>query len=255
MNRNNIKIKQAFSAIVILIALLATACKKEQIPLFSDDSPAIYMGTTSYSYSFIDDKDANSKTIYLAVKLSGEMADHDRSFKMEAVFDSTTTAKAEWFEIQEGILPKNSVEGRIPIVLKRNATIDTSLVDLTLQLIPSSSLGTILNTKAKISWTGKIIQPANWSWMRYYLGADFSTAWYSFIIDVTGRNSFPYQPTWAKTDPETWWMSAGEIQGWGLMVKDALTQYNFKLQQQYPDRDTAFMHNDGPKKGLPVVFY
>lgn len=253
MNLKTIKIKQLFIAIGTFITLIMVACQKEELPLYQDTAPALYMGLTTYSYSFIDDKDAQTKTIYLPVKLSGEMKDYDRSFKMKAVYDSTTTAKTEWFEVQEGTLPKNSVDGTIPVVLKRNITVDTSLVNIVLELVPSDDLGIMLNTKARVTWTGKIIQPANWSWMRYYLGADFSTGWYEYIMEVTGRTSFPYFPT--NADKETWWMSAGEIQGWGLMVKEALNEYNIKLQQQYPDRDTAFVHTDGPKKGLPVVFY
>ncbi len=253
MNLKTIKIKQLFIGISTLVCITIAACQKEELSLYQDTAPALYMGLTTYSYSFIEDKDAQSKTIYLPVKLSGEMKDYDRSFKMQAVFDSTTTAKAEWFEIQEGTLPKNSVDGSIAIVLKRNITVDTSLVNIVLQLTPNDALGTMLNTKARVNWTGKIIQPANWSWMRYYLGADFSTGWYEYVMKVTGRTSFPYFPTHA--DKETWWMSVGEIQGWGLMVKEALNEYNIKLQQQYPDRDTAFVHTDGPKKGLPVVFY
>lgn len=243
------KTNQVIFSLALGMLLLFGACKKAELITYKDESPSLYMGLSTYAYSFVDDLQAQTKTIYLPVKLSGELKDYDRSFRMEAVFDNTTTAKPDWFEIKEGILPKNSVDGRIPIVLKRNKTVDTSLVDLTLKLMPSDQLGTMLTTSTKVTWTGKIIQPVNWSWMRYYLGADFSTGWYAFVIQVTGRSSFPYYPTLASADPVTWWMSAGEIQGWGLKVKEALIAYNL----EHPN--DPMLHNDGPKKGLPVVFY
>ncbi|WEK20218.1 MAG: DUF4843 domain-containing protein [Candidatus Pedobacter colombiensis] len=243
MKRN----KAIFNLSLFLLLLLG-ACKKEQLKIYEDKSPSLY-GLSGYSYSFIEDLTAQTKTIYLTVRLSGELKNYDRNFKIETVFDSTTTAKPEWFEIKEGVLPKNSTEGRVAIVLKRNKTVDTSLVNLTVRLLPSNELGTMLGTMSKVTWTAKIIQPVNWSWMRYYLGADFSTGWYQFVMQVTGRTSFPYYPTLASSDPVTWWMSAGEIQAWGLKVKEALIEYNL----QHPN--DPFIHNDGPKKGLPVVFY
>ena len=234
--------------LLLLVLMFLGACKKQELKLYQDDSPSLY-GLTSYSYSFIEDITAQSKTIYLNVRLSGELKDYDRSFKIEPVFDSTTTAKKEWFEIGEGILPKNSVVGSIPVILKRNEIIDTSLVQLTVKLLPSSELGTMLGTSSRITWTAKIIQPVNWGWMRYYLGADFSTDWFKFVMKVTGRSSFPYYPTMAASDPVTWWMSLGEIQAWGLKVKEAHTKYNL----EHPN--DPLIHNDGPKAGLPVVFY
>lgn len=242
------KPNKAIFFLSFFVVLLLGACKKEELKIYKDESPSLY-GLSGYSFSFIEDLTAQSKTIYLTARLSGEPKDYDRNFKVEAVFDSTTTAKPEWFEIKEGVLPKNSTEGRIAIVLKRNETIDNSLVDLTVRLVPSKELGTMLGTTSKVTWTAKIIQPVNWRWMRFYLGADFSTDWYKFVMQVTGRSSFPYEPALAPSDPVTWWMSGGEIQAWGLKVKEALIEYNL----QHPN--DPFIHNDGPKKGLPVVFY
>lgn len=242
------KLIKAIFSLSFVVMILVSACKKEELKIYQDESPSLY-ALSGYSFSFIEDPTAQTKTIYLTARLSGEPKDYDRSFKIEAVFDSTTTAKPDWFEIKEGVLPKNSIEGRVAIVLKRNITIDTSLVGLSVQLVPSNELGTMLGTRASVTWTGKIIQPVNWRWMRFYLGADFSTDWYKFLMQVTGRSSFPYDPVLAASDPVTWWMSVGEIQAWGLKVKEALIAYNL----QHPE--DPFVHNDGPKKGLPVVFY
>ncbi|SMD07412.1 DUF4843 domain-containing protein [Pedobacter nyackensis] len=241
------KPNKAFFSLSFLVLLLLAACQKEELEIYKDESPSLY-GLSGYSYSFIEDLTAQSKTIYLTVRLSGELKGYDRSFKVEPVFDNTTTAKPEWFEIKEGVLPKNSTEGRVAIVLKRNMTVDTSLVDLNLQLLPSKELGTMLGTRSKVTWTAKIIQPVNWNqWLRYYLGVPFSTGWYKFVMQVTGRTSFPYNPSLSGADPVTWWMGAGEIQALGLKVKEALIKYNL----EHPN--DPFVHDDGPSKGLPVT--
>jgi len=243
MKRN----KVLFSVPFFFLLLFLGACQKEELKIYKDETPSLY-ALSGYSYSFIEDMTAQSKTIYLTVKLSGEPKDYDRSFKVEPIFDNTTTANPDWFEIKEGVLPKNSTEGRVAIVLKRNPTVDANLVDLTLQVVPSKELGTMLVTKSKVTWTAKIIEPVNWrQWLRYYFGVAYSTAWYKFVMEVTGKTSFPYYPTLATSDPTTWWMSAGEIQGWGLKVKEALIKYNL----EHPNE--PFLHDDGPNKGLPVT--
>ncbi|MGE7774830.1 DUF4843 domain-containing protein [Chitinophaga sp. NPDC101104] len=223
---------------------LLFACKKSQVQTYSDEAPAIYFTLTNYSYSFMDDLDSTSRLIYLPVKLSGSLKDEDRAFTMEPVNDTNTTAEPDWYEIRQGYLPKNSVNGVVPIVLKRNATVDTSLVRLRLKLKPGSALDTMPNASVQVVWTGKIIQPVNWArWLRYYFGTPFSTGWYKFIIEATGRSSFPYEPILARTDPATWWMSAGQIQAYALQVKEALQAYN----AAHPD--SPLRHNDGQYKG------
>ncbi|WP_212005094.1 DUF4843 domain-containing protein [Chitinophaga sp. HK235] len=234
----------------LLIALvgimLITACKKEQIKLYQDTDPSLYFTLNTYSYSFMTDLDSTSKVIYLPVKLSGALKDADRSFNVQVINDTNTTANKDWYELKTGTLPKNSVDGTIPIVLKRNALIDTTIIKLKLSLTPSSALDTMPSATIQISWTGKIIQPINWNWLRYYFGTPFSTAWYKFIIKATGKSSFPYSPTLAKTDPVTWWMSTAQIQAYSLQVKEVLQAYN----AAHPD--SPLTHDDGLYKGQLV---
>ncbi|NLR80431.1 DUF4843 domain-containing protein [Chitinophaga eiseniae] len=234
----------------LLIALagiiLIAACKKEQIKLYQDTDPSLYFTLTTYSYSFMTDLDSTSRVIYLPVKLSGALKDYDRSFTMQVINDTNTTANKDWYELKQGTLPKNSVNGTIPIVLKRNVTIDTSIIKLKLVLTPSSTLDTMPNATIQLSWTGKIIQPINWNWLRYYFGTPFSTAWYKFIIKTTGRSSFPYSPTLARTDPATWNMTQPQIQAYTLQVKEALQSYNAA------NPDNPLTHDDGIYKGQLV---
>ncbi|WP_341843718.1 DUF4843 domain-containing protein [Chitinophaga caseinilytica] len=229
--------------VIISGTCLLFACKKSQVETYTDEAPAIYFTLTDYSYSFMSDLDSTSRTIFLPVKLSGSLHDQERSFSMEAVYDTNTTAKPEWYEIKPGYLPGNSVNGVVPIVLKRNATVDTSLVKLRLKLKPGSALDTMSNASVQVVWTGMIIQPVNWRWLRYYFGTPFSTGWYKFIVNATGRSTFPYDGTLSRTDPVTWWMTAGQIQAYALQVKEALQAYNAA------NPGSPLRHDDGQYKG------
>lgn len=237
MNKNITGIFTALAGLVLI-----TACSKEKLRVYEDKAPALYFTSPTYSYSFMTDMDSTSKVIYLPVRLSGALNDQDRKFSVEIVNDTNTTALKEWFEIRDGWLPKNAINGSIAIVLKRNVTIDTSIIKLKLRLAPSSVLDTVPNSNIQITWTGKIIQPVNWRWLRFYFGTPFSTRWYKFMVDVTGQQSFPYDPTLAASDPKTWWMSAAQIQAYGLQVKEALQKYNI----EHPT--DPLRHDDGTYK-------
>lgn len=235
-----------YSGLAIVICLFLQSCKKEEIKIYQDD-PGIYITTPTYSYSFTENIGATSKLIYLSVKLSGTVTNYDRIFKIETVNDAETTAQPDWFEIKEGTLPKNSIDGKVAILLKRNMTVDTSIVKLKVKLVGSNELDPMLAPTALISWTGKIIQPVNWNWLRWYFGTPFSTGWYLFMIEAAGVTSFPYSPTLSPADPVTWWWGSGEISAYSLKVKDALNKYNLA----HPGNELR--HNDGPNVGQLVT--
>ena len=232
--------------LILFITGVIASCNKEEIGLYQDD-PNIYFTTLTYTYSFLDDIGATEKTIYLYVRLSGMTQNHDRSFEIEPILDTTTTAKSDWYVIGEGLLPAGAIDGRVPITLRKNEVVDTSNVVLRVRLKADNQMAPILTTVSTITWTGQIIQPSNWSsWLRYYFGTPFSTGWFLFICEVTGRTSFPYHGTLAASDPETWWMSAGELQAWAQMVKEALNAYNAE------NPGNELRHNDGASAGQLV---
>lgn len=248
------KLLQPLAILALLLPLLFTACKKQELKLYEDIDPALRLGLFTYSYSFIEDLDSTTKLIKIPVVLSGMMRDYDRIVKMEIVEDTSNTAEPNWIEIKEGKLPKNSLQGEIPIVLKRNAYLEKNMAKIKVRLLPGDGLSVRGWSQVDISWTSQIIKPSNWdSWLRYYFGTPFSTAYYKFIVEVTGRTSFPYHGTLNKTDPVTWWMGSGQVQAYGLQIKDALRKYNRELKTATGNMDTVFVHDDGPYKGLAVT--
>jgi hypothetical protein len=235
-----------YSGLTIVICLVLLSCKKEEIKIYQD-APAVYFTTPTYNYSFTENVGATSKLIYLTVKLSGTVKDYDRSFRIEMVSDTGTTAQNDLYEIKEGVLPKNSFDGKVAVLLKRNTTVDTSIVTLKVKLVGSDELDPLLNPIVKISWTGKIIQPVNWNSLIFYFGTPFSTGWYLFMLEAAGVSSFPYSHTMATADPVTWWWSSGQVAAYALKVKDALNKYNLA------NPGNELRHNDGPNAGQLVT--
>lgn len=232
--------------LLLLIPLMLSACQKEEIMVYQDD-PGIYFTASTYPYSFTEDMGAQEKTINLPVKISGMLKDYDRNISVEAVFDSTTTVTSDLFQIGHGVVPKNSVDGTVAVILKRNTNVDTSVVYLKLKLTLSNDFTPVLSKTILVSWTGKIIQPVNWNWLRYYFGTPFSTGWYMFMLKEAGVSSLPYSGTLSKTDPVTWWMSANQLVAYALKVKEALIKYN----AEHPGNELK--HNDGPYAGQIVT--
>lgn len=230
-----------------VLFIVFNACKKQEVISYTED-PGIYFTIPTYSYSFIEDIGAQTKTIYLPVALSGNAKDVDRKFKIEVVNDTNTNVTSDLYEIKEGELLKGSFNGRVPIVLKRNQAVEESIVKLKVKLVGSSELDPLMNQFVQITWTGKIIQPVNWSsWLKYYFGTPFSTNWYLFVLKEAGVSSLPYHGTLSKTDPVTWWMSAAQVQAYALKVKEALNKYNLA----HPGNELR--HEDGPYKGQLVT--
>lgn len=232
--------------LLAMVSIIFNACKKQEVSSYEDD-PAIYFTLPSYSYSFIEDVGAQTKTIYLPVSLSGNVKDFDRNFKVEVVNDTNTNVTSDLYEIKQGELLKGSFTGRVPIVLKRNQAVEESLVKLKVKLIGSSELDPIMSQTVQITWTGKIIQPVNWSSLRFYFGTPFSVSWYLFMLKEAGVSSLPYYTTLSKTDPVTWWMSAGQVQAYALKVKEALNKYNVA------NPGNELRHQDGAFKGQLVT--
>ncbi|MFR5657061.1 MAG: hypothetical protein ACLUDU_03265 [Butyricimonas faecihominis] len=79
--------------------------------------------------------------------------------------------------------------------------------------------------------------------MLAFFWGDYSTRWWKFIKEATGRTSIPY---WSgNTDTETWWVSDSEFEALQVVVKRALKKYN-------ETHETSLTHDDGPSKGKEV---
>lgn len=222
------------------------ACQHEDIMLYQQN-PGVYFETATYSYTFLEDPDSTSKVLRLSVDITGSQVDYDRTFTVSRpAVDTITTAEDDQYRIGTGIVKANAYNGYVEIEVFKDDRLKDSVYNVALEILPSADFPEVrLNQKTMVvSFTNEVIQPANWRWLRWYFG-DFSTRWWTFICEVTGMTSLPYDET--NADRETWWMTYEELLAYQAMVRVALEEYNM----DHPDEPLT--HDDGDAAGEPVV--
>ncbi len=233
--------------VLVFLGIMNYSCNQEETMLFDSDG-SVYFTTSDYTYSFSDHLGKQTDTIKLPIQIFGKTVDVDRLVKIDLVTDDTSkvnTAPEELYRVLDGVIPANDLLGTVALELKNaDALIDTVFV-FYVRIVPSADFPDVSynNRAVEVQFTAKEIQPANWNgYLRYFWG-DYSTRWWQFIKDATGRTSIPY---WSgNADTETWWMSDNEFEALQAVVKRELKKYN-------ESHDTPLTHDDGPSKGKEV---
>ncbi len=234
--------------IVILLfgAIVCIGCNHEDIMLYQQN-PGVYFEASTYNYTFLEHPDSTSKILRLSVDITGTQVDYDRIFTVtRPAMDTITTAGDDQYRIGTGIVKANEYNGYVEIEVFRDKRLNDSIYEVALVIQPGEDFPEIsLNQKTMVvSFTNKVIQPANWRWLRWYFGQAFSTRWWTFICKVTGRTSLPYYDR--HPDQETWWMSREEVEAYAAMVRIALAEYNAK-------HDEPLTHDDGEYAGQVIT--
>lgn len=225
--------------------ILISSCSKEKTYIYQQNGGAFF-DLSEYSYSFIDDPGVTTKIVNLPISISGSSVGEDREIIAEIPEgDTITTAEKVQYKIGKGVVKANQYIGIIPIEITYDERMDDSTFVLALKLVATADFPEVkLNSRTmKLSFTNKIIRPANWSWLRWYFGTPYSTAWWKFIMEVTGRTSLPYFPT--NADKVTWWMSADDIIAYQGLVREALLKFNAGPKG-------PLVHDDGEYKNTKV---
>lgn len=221
-------------------------CESSDIMLYEQNA-AVYFEANSYNYTFLENPQATSKVVKLMVDISGTQVDYDREFVVtRPVVDTITTAEENQYVIGKGMVKANEYSGYVEVEVFRDDRLNDSIYRVALEIQPTKDFQEVrLNKKMLIlSFTNKVIQPANWRWLRWYFGTPFSTRWWTFICEATGRTSLPYFPT--EADKETWWMSVGEVQAYQTITRLALDEYNAKHPKD------PLTHDDGAYAGQKI---
>ena len=240
------KIKNCIISLLLLSAIF-TGCQHDDIMLYQQN-PGVYFEAATYSYTFLEHPDSTSKILRLSVDITGSQVDYDRTFTVtRPELDTITTAEEDQYHIGTGIVKANEYTGYVDVEVFKDERLKDSIYELALEILPGEDFPEVrLNKKIMVvSFTNEVIQPANWRWLRWYFGEAFSTRWWTFICEVTGRTSLPYYPT--HDDQETWWMSVEEVEAYQAMVRIALEEYN----GEHPN--DPLTHDDGDYAGQPIV--
>lgn len=233
---------------LFLVSFLFISCEEEKTMMYDVDRAAINFVGKKGQYSFLV-SGVLKDTVGIKIKINGLAKDFDRQADFEVVQDSTTVEESE-YRILYSSVEANSLEGELFIELTRpnGETFD----DRRLYLRASNSDDFIVGIEDykdyQLLITNKLTPPINWTpkgWIsRYFLG-NYSTAYYQFIIDVTGETQIPVWPIEGYNDGKEW--NSAEIDAFEEILKFELKKYNASIA---PNK---LLHDDGLAKGSPVV--
>lgn len=188
----------------ILTAYLLPGCKKQEY-LYQDVSSRIWLGArtnpnnanaytdSAISTFMLKPASAETDTLYVVANLTGKPATTDMPFLLEVVQDSTNVAATD-YTLGATIMPANSFEARIPVIVKKNVPgldLKKQRAKLVLRFVPNEHF---LNAQPgrdlfRITWFDFLARPASWSAIESMVGP-FTQAKYRFIIDVLGVTEF-----------------------------------------------------------------
>lgn len=244
-------------AVLCMVCLAGTSCRKTEPQLFADRT-GVYFQLATYEFSFSEYPGETEFRISIPIKVMGRLSGEERHVKAELytyekVEDEETnqkranTADPSTYEILEGVIPGDSVGGAFYVNLKYSPELEEDTRQFHINIVPNDDFPEALynSTPLKIVFSAKEMRPANWIYLQSFFGT-YSTSWWKFIKETTGRTSFPY---WGynNPDPELWWMEYDEVAQWATIVKRALRDYN----QRHPD--APLTHDDGEQQGEEVV--
>lgn len=223
-------------------ALLFTACSKSEIPTFQG-VPGVNFGKIENTNSVVHSFLGNTGDDYIQeipVIIMGDTSAKDRTFNVEVVNDSNTTAAPNQYEIIGGIVKKGEVNGTLSVRLIKTPSLDTSTVSLKLRLVDSEDFkaGNVETSEFIIKWTNKIVVPS-WSYFRYFFTSVGSTAAYRIIVETTGLTTLTAQQYGA--------LGEAAVIAYATKFGDYIKQWN----KDHPD--DKLKHDDGTKAGQEIV--
>lgn len=241
------KIKtSAIPAIFIVLCLLS--CEKEGISRYNPERAGIEFDGKEFTYSF-KKTGKTVDTLEIPFNIEGPVFEADRTANIIVIPDSTT-ATAEHYQLLGAIVPAHSFEGKLQIRIENKSGDNFSDVDIYLQTADNDNFvaGVEEYKNYRITITNRLVRPYQWdlnSWKEKYFLGSYSTAYYEFIIEVTGETEFPYP--WAVpgyNNDQVW--SGGEKDAFLAKLKEELRKRNQRTGK-------PLLHDDGPCKGLEVV--
>ena len=194
----------AIIIIVIVVSQVVPGCKKQEY-LYQDISSRIWLGArtsatnagafsdSAISTFMLKPATAETDTLYVSANLTGKPAARDLPFVLEVVKDSTNVSPND-YTMGATIMPANSFEARIPVIVKKNVPgldLKTQRAKLVLRFVPNEYF---LNGQPgldtfRVVWFNFLARPNSWSVIESMVGP-FSQAKYRFIMDVLGVTEF-----------------------------------------------------------------
>lgn len=190
-----------FSIISACLLLFTLASCEQDLPNYSDsqarlnfDNSQYKSGLVNYSFTF---NDKQQDTVWIQLNTMGYLSDQDRPFELQQI----TTGRYDAIPGQHYVafddaavkpylvIPAGKNYARVPVILKRDATLDTAKFNLNIALKPDANfqIGYVAQSSMTVTMTSQLTQPTEWAGaMNYYFGT-WGPVKHRFMIQVTGK--------------------------------------------------------------------
>jgi len=224
--------------LALMVIMFLAGCAEEDIMPFKAE-PAVNFVSKSVEYSFLTNP-ADEYIQEIEVRIIGDTADYERTFNVEVINDSLTTASTNQYEIVGGVVPAGAFTGKLLIKLLKSEQLNTDKVSLHVRLVDSEDFkkGNIEANDFTVAWTNKVVVPA-WTYYRFFFTATASTSAYRAIVQSTGVTQFTVRDYAA--------VGAAGAEALGTQFGDYVKQWN----KDHPDNHLK--HDDGARAGQDIV--
>lgn len=243
--------KKAYIALAA-VALTAAGCRKDEIKGFDKSAAMTEFAYANSDFSFfrVGDTPLAESIVGIPFNIVGWPTAHERNAIFIAVPDSTTLTG---FEILDAKVPADSWTGTLRVKVKNNLGTEPVTGDdrprLYLRAVAGGDFqsGPVNMRDHALKVSNTLQRPAEWTnqFTQYRGLGEYSTAYYSFIIETTGETHFPIAlPVAGYNNGEVW--SPG-------YTSALITNLKTKLEERNQRVGSPLLHDDGPGKGQPVV--
>lgn len=229
-----------------LLSLLWGACDKEDVMRYDRERAAIEFKGNSYAYSF---KQTSQKTdtVEIPFNLVGYPENRERNAEFVIVADSTTATSNE-YRILDAVLKPGEYTGNLRIEVKNESGEAFQDVRVYFGIAQGKDFipGVDAQKNCFLYLTNKLVQPASWdSWTERYRLGNYSTAYYQFIIEVTGETQFPIRSVIPGYNNDEIWSAA--------YTEAFIANLKKELKDRNEREDDVLLHDDGMAKGKEVI--
>lgn len=147
-----------------LLLLMLASCKKESLVSFDKNFTGIYFETDSINYSFsVTPIEVTNYLLKVPVEIMGAPVSEDRVFKADVIADKSTAVAGTHYTISgDMVIPKDSINGFIPVLINRNS-LGTADFTVHFKLVAQNGFEPVNkpNTEIKVVFNNRV-EPPTW---------------------------------------------------------------------------------------------
>lgn len=112
---------QVFSALAVSFLCLCTSCSETDYMMFDSSHTGIYFTKDTLTYSFgVIPVEQRTMEYRIPMRVMGGVSSSARTFSFEVIPDSTTAQEGVQYQLGAAVIPADSINGYIPVVILRD---------------------------------------------------------------------------------------------------------------------------------------